>query len=359
MAAPTAVTAGSTTYEVVEDVEVAFDAIASGSVTDDVTGRAPRALVSVQAGGEGLIGKYLDAGVWCVACDLDRFLPGYPANAQTFDVVLSAPGYRTVSLTVTIPAGATIPLAAGAVQLRPLPVRLQGRVTRSTLDPSPVAGAIVRVADRPGQALASLRTALHGAHALGTSVAPVDVSPTGTERTLTAPAESGAQTVALDDVTGLAGLVVGFDWQHELELAAVEAVDAAASTVELAGPLTRTYPNGTVLKQFDVTSPPGPPPTRMLVRAADAGDGLLVLDGPVDPATAAVQVDNPATPQVEYVALGALADADGFYAFEGIGGIETIDLRARETPPSPEGPRFSQTLDYGRLTNVVNVKLAP
>ena len=72
-----------------------------------------------------------------------------------------------------------------------------------------------------------------------------------------------------------------------------------------------------------------------------------------------MQIGNPATPEVEFAAVGALSDADGFYALEGIGGVETVDLRGRATAVSPDGPRFSRTLEYGRRTNVVNLRLAP
>jgi hypothetical protein len=359
MANPFTITAGTHTYEAVEDVEAHFDAVASGAVTDDVTGRPPTTAVIVTPARDGIVGKYLEHGVWCVACDVERCLPGYPGAAETFDVELAAPGYRPASLTVTVAAGSAIPITAADVALRPFPVRLEGRLTRSTLDATPMADGIVRIADRAGQALVSLRTTLHGAHHQGTHVRAIVVTAAGAERTLAAPAESGSQTIALDDVTGLAGEVVGFDWQRELELALVETVDVAASTAALSGPLTRTYAGGTVLKQFNISAPPGPPPTRALDRDADAGDGLLVLDGTLDPDTAAVQIGDTATPEVEYAAIGALADADGFYAFNGIGGVETIDARARATAASPEGPRFSRTLEYGQRINVVNLKLAP
>ena len=205
MANPFPITVGALTYEVVEDREAHFDAVVSGAVTDEVTGRAPRTAVAVRPTRDGAVGKYLEHGVWCVACDLERALPGYPVAPETFDVELSAPGYRPASLTVTVAAGSAIPVAAADVALRPLPVRLEGRLTRSTLDPTPVADGIVRIADRPGQALVSLRTALHGAHPQGTNVRPIVVTAAGTERTLAAPAESGARAIALDDVTGLAG----------------------------------------------------------------------------------------------------------------------------------------------------------
>jgi hypothetical protein len=198
---------------------------------------------------------------------------------------------------------------------------------------------------------------VHGPHPQGTDVRPIAVADTGTERRLTAPAESGARSVTLDDVTGLVGRVVGLDWQHGLEFARVQAVDAATSTAALTGPLTRAYASDTRLKQFTVS--PGTPPSRTLDRDADAGDGLLVLDGALDPDTAAVQIGNPATPEVEFAAVGALADADGFYALEGIGGVETVDLLGRATAVSPDGPRFERTLEYGRRTNVVNLRLAP
>jgi hypothetical protein len=359
MANPFPITVGALTYEVVEDREAHFDAVVSGAVTDEVTGRAPRTAIAVRPTRDGAVGTYLEHGVWCVACELERALPGYPAAPETFDVELSAPGYRPASLTVTVAAGSAIPVGAADVALRPLTVRLEGRLTRSTLDPTPAADGIVRIADRPGQALVSLRTSLHGAHPQGTVVRPILVTAAGTERTLAAPAESGARAIALDDVTGLAGLVVGLDWQRELEFARVETVDVASSTAALSGPLTRAYAGGTVLKQFTVSAPPGPPPTRALDRDADAGDGLLLLDGPLDPDTAAVQIGNPVTPQVEYAAVGAFADGDGFYGLDGVGGVETIDLRGRATAGSPEGPRFPRTLEYGRRTNVVNLKLAP
>ena len=94
MANPFMITAGTSTYEVVEDVEAHFDAVASGAVTDAVTGRTPQTAVVVTPMRDGAVGKYLDHGVWCVACDLERILPGYPGANETFDVELSAPGYR-------------------------------------------------------------------------------------------------------------------------------------------------------------------------------------------------------------------------------------------------------------------------
>lgn len=351
------VTVGSTRYDVVEDIESLFEAVASGVVKDDVTQRPPLTDVAVTASRPELDGTYLESGAWGVAGALDLALPEYPAAPATFDVGLSAPGYRPATLTVTVPAAAALPVTVADVELRPFPIRVEGRVTGSTQNPSPVADAIVRIANRPGQALVSLRTPVHGPHPQGTDVRPITVADTGTERKLAVPAEGGAQTIVLDDVTGLAGQVVGFDWQRELELARVETIDAAASTAELSGPLTRAYPRDIRLKQFTVS--PGTPPSRTLDRDADAGDGLLVLDGALDPDTAAVQIGNPATPEVEFAAVGALSDDDGFYAFEGIGGVETVDLRGRATAVSPDGPRFSRTLEYGRRTNVVNLRLAP
>jgi hypothetical protein len=256
-----------------------------------------------------------------------------------------------------VPAGAALPVTAAGVDLRPFPVRLEGRVTRSTLNPAPVADAIVRIANRQGQALVSLRTPVHEPHPQGTEVRPITVADNGTERRLAAPAESDARTVVLDDVSGLTGRVVAFDWRRELEFARVETVDAASSTAALSAPLTRAYRRDTRLKQFTVS--PGTPPSRSLDRDADAGDGLLVLDGPLDADTAAVQIGNPAAPEVEFAAVGALSDADGFYALDGIGGVETVDLHARATVVSPDGPRFPRTLEYGRRTNVVNLRLAP
>ena len=351
------VTVGPITYEVVEDLEGLFDAVAGGVVKDDVTLRAPRTDVTVTPSRAELAGTYLESGAWGVAGRIERALPEYPAAAATFDVQLSAAGYRPAALTVTVPAGAALPVSVADVELRPFSVRLEGRVTRSTLNTAPVSDAIVRIANQPGQALVALRTPVHGPHPHGTDVRPISVADTGTERSLAAPAESGAETIALDDVTGLTGRVVGLDWQHELEFARVETVDAATSTVALSGPLTRAYPRDTRLKQFTVS--PGTPPSRQVDRDADAGDGLLVLDGALDPDTAAVQIGNPATPEVEFAAVGALSNADGFYALEGIGGVETVDLRGRATAVSPDGPRFSRTLEYGRRTNVVNLRLAP
>jgi hypothetical protein len=351
------VTVGAITYEAVEDLESLFDAVATGLVRDEVTLRAPRTGVTVTPSRAELGGSYLESGAWGVAGRLELALPEYPAAPATFDVQLSAPGYRPATLAVTVPVGGPLPVTLSDVELRPFPVRLEGRVTRSTLNTGAAADAIVRIANRPGQALVALRTPVHGPHPRLTDVRPIDVTDTGTERRLAEPAESGAETVVLDDVTGLTGRVVGFDWRHQLELARVQGVDFGSSTATLSGPLTRAFPRDTRLKQFTVS--PGTPPSRRLDRDADAGDGLLVLDGALDLDTAAVQIGNPATPAVEFAAVGALSDADGFYALEGIGGVETVDLRGRAAAVSPDGPRFSRTLEYGRRTNVVNLRLAP
>jgi hypothetical protein len=357
MANPVTVVAGARTYDAVEDRVLRFDALAVGVVTDEVTGRAPRTAVTVATSREGAVTKYFDHGLWCVSGDVERVLPGYPGVADAFDVGLSAPGYRPKSVPVTIAAGAALPVSAAAVQLRVFPVRVRGRVTRSTLDPSPVADAIVRIAPRPGQTLVSIRTPLHGAHAAATAVRSVVLNPAGTQRRLTAPAASGTRRIVLDDVTGLAGAVVALDWQRGLELVHVETVDAAAKTLTLSGPIARTHATGTFARRVSVSLAAAP--VRALARDADAGDGLLLLNGALASGTRAVQVGVAGTPEVEYASVGVLTDADGYYTLDGIGGVETVDVRARATLASPEGPRFPQTLDYGQRINVVNLRLAP
>ena len=132
------VTVGSTRYEVVEDVESLFDAVASGVVKDDVTLRPPLTDVAVTASRPELAGTYLESGAWGVAGALDLALPEYPAAAATFDVQLSAPGYRPATLTVTVPAAARLPVSVADVELRPFPIRVEGRVTASTQNPAPV-----------------------------------------------------------------------------------------------------------------------------------------------------------------------------------------------------------------------------
>ena len=336
------------------DLELAFGAIATGRATDEVTGGPPLAPVLLSTQRPGVRPKYLPDGSFALAGVMRRVLPRLAESATSFDVELRARGYRPHALTVTIPRASALPLRLAPVALRPLPVRVEGRVVRSETDRSAVAGARVRSVNLPGERTLSLRTPLVGDHAVGTLVRSRSLTTPGPTRRLTASAESGARTLKLDDATGLAaGDVLAIDWPRATELVVLDGPGNVTGAVPLRAALVRMFRAGTEVRAAVLGVGAS---ARQLVRFADAGDGLLLLNAALS--AQSVEIGDPATPAVEYRAVGALTDAEGYYALNGIGGVRTVGL-ATTLPGSGTGPTVTVELDYMRSPNVIDLELVP
>jgi hypothetical protein len=346
------------TYTSVEDRTMVFSALLVGTVADQVAGKATRTPVQVRTQREGTFVKVLPNGGYAVAGDADRVLPDLATTAHELRLGFAAPGYDDAVVVVSVPAGSTLPLQVPPVQLRPLPVRLQGRVVASSLNPAPVDAALVTLAGRDGQDLVGLRRPLDRDHPAGSQVR--ELATVGPVRTLQAEARQGATVIQLDNVSGLsAGGVLGIDWTRAVEFATVAGPGPAAGQVALQAPLPRTFPPGTQARGFAL---PSAGATATLAGAARAGDGLLLLQGTAVPAlpptVTAVRIAGPGATGVEYRALGAVSGAGGFYTLDGVGGVVTLDVLTRPAAAGAAGPAVPVAVQYGQV-NVVDLQLAP
>ncbi|MFQ5813112.1 MAG: hypothetical protein ACE5I2_07980 [Anaerolineae bacterium] len=124
--------------------------------------------------------------------------------------------------------------------------------------------------------------------------------------------------------------------------------------VTLRGALNRSFPATTEVQKVTLGAIGT---TRSLAREADAGDGLLILDGVLDVDT--IEIADPTPELVEYHALGALTDAEGFYQLNGIGRVRTVHLDARATGFAALAMPVPWTITYRQSVNIINFRLSP
>lgn len=352
------VNANSRTYTVVEDLTSVFEVLVLGQVLDDVTGRPVRTTLELDAGREGLFAKALDNGAFTLAGEIEWAFFDHATTSYSFPLTISARGYDPQTVPVNVPQGSDLPLTLPTVRLRPLPVRVQGRVIRSSMNRTAPPAAIVRIAGVGGQGRLALRTPLHAEHGVNTPVQARQAAPAGTVRTLARDAERGSRGLALTGPAVVGTPVLGLEPQRALEFVPVAGPGVGAGEVDLGLPLTRSYAAGTPVDEFTFSTPAASP-VRAVGRAALAGDGLLLLDAPIGLSATAVQVGDAVSGPIELHSVGAETDADGFYVLDGIGGVAEIILRARPTPTGTAGPDVLWAIDYSRASNIVNLQLAP
>lgn len=352
------VEANRRTFTVVEDLTSVFEVLVTGQVLDDVTGRPLRTTLELDAGREGLFVKALESGVFSLAGEIEWAFFNHATTSYSFSLTIVARGYLPQTVPVNVPQASALPLTLPTVRLRPLPVRVEGRVIRSSMNRTAPPTAIVRILGVGGQGRLALRTPLHADHDVNTPVQARQAAPAGAVRTLTRDAERGSRGLALTGPAVVGTPVLGLEPQRELEFVPVSGPGFGAGEVDLGLPLTRSYGAGTPVDEFTFSTPAAAP-VRTVDRAALAGDGLLLLDAPIGLAATAAQVGDAASGPIEFHSVGAVTDADGFYVLDGIGGVTEVTLRARPTPTGTAGPGVLWALDYSRASNVVNLQLAP
>lgn len=315
-------TAFDTAFEVAFDRPLERRALAVGRIVDAIAGTPPREPVMIRVQGRGVKVRMGSDGLFAVS---GREL------AESVTISLAARRYAPRS--IVLPISTALPVDLGIIELCPLPVRLEGRVTREA-DRTPLAAA--EIAIEKAQKLLLLRTPLLRAHAKGAAVAILTLT-TGTPRTLATAAPAGTRTFALDDASGLGpGDVLQFG---KREYGVVDS--ASTSDVILTGALRRTYAAGAPVTPVTVGPVAAMTRTR---RDAAPGDALLAIEDPTEGNAAAV--GNP----LEYHDLGALTDADGYFAVDGVGAERSITLVAEETAEAV-------TIDYGKDVNRVSLRL--
>jgi hypothetical protein len=367
LASPYQVQVRSRTYTVVDDLTIVYRVLITGVVNDEITDEPLQAPFIVRAGRRGLDPKLLAGGLWCFAGYPEQVFPDLSTTPDTVDVVITAPGYREVSFTVIIPQHASFPVSAPVVQLRRLPVRIQGRVVENTTGRTPIAAAKILIVDDPNppqpltEHLAALRTPLHFDHASGVTVHERLLSPTGSLKHLEANVFAGSRSFTLNNRVGLAAndiRRIGSAMQSEygvIESLAPDPADPSQpGSVTLRSALIRSFRATTEVQRV---TPGAAGTTRHLAREADAGDGVLILDGILDVDT--IEIADPVPERVEYHALGALTDAEGFYRLDGISRVRTVYLDASAAGFTALPAPVPWTINYRQPLNIVNFRLSP
>jgi hypothetical protein len=345
-------------YAVVDAATTYYWAVITGAATDTIFGalNAPGFAVEVlerpDLGTKALLnGCYAITGY-----PSQSFPPGIAHPPVTF--VLSAPGYRDVTLSVSVPANPTFPMSAPAAAMLLLPVRIQGCVLNSTTG-LPVAGVTILSVDNPSGPPPSvhttaLRAPLYFSHAAGAAVQAATIAPVGPAVTLTQPVTGGDQVVNLSNRTGVAvGSIVqlsgaGGVWLEYGVVASLGPGAPAAGEVFLTAPLNYSYPmSGAVSVSYVSATPTGAPAT--LSSAANPGDGFLLAPQLFNQT---VVIEN-GTALEEIHTAGALTGADGYYALDGIGGVQEIFLQAN----SGSSPVADWFIAYEDPVNIVDFRV--
>jgi len=349
----------------VEDLTSVFQALVIGSVTDSVRGGSP-AVFAVRLDRRDIYVKTVEGGLFCLAGDPALVL-GDLSVSHSVSLHVSAPGYREIAATAAIPANAALPVSI-ALQLRPLPVRIQGRVVTGTKR-SPVNEAVVRSVDDPAappppappattEHVVALRTWLRSAYPAGSNVNEEDLPTAGTTKTLSADVSSGAQSVRLSNRTGLAvGGLLRFGSAPDHEYVAVSGPTpivnpSAPGDITLAVPLDRGFAAGSEVRRVTINATGV---VRHLSRAAEPGDGVVFLDG--TQASPAIQVVHPVGGKNEHHEVGAATDADGYYRLDAIGGVATLFFDARKSGGPALATPLEYRVDYANAINVVDFRL--
>ena len=341
-------------YTVVHDLTTYYRLLVAGRVLDALTGEPVRSTFTVTAEREDLLVRSLDDGFFAVGGDPELAFSLLASNAYPFGLTVSAPGYREASQTVPVPANATFPRPPVVFSLRRRPVRLQGRVTEAAGAQGPIPGAAVGIGAGP---VLALRTPLAFGHDAGVEVRDCALTSAGAPKLLHSAAAGGDDTLTLNNRTGL-------NLGHVLRLGPPEAYEYAPITglapepadlnqpgeVTLGTPLRRSLSPGDEAQRVNPAPNPAAEP---LAARAEVGEGVLRLSNPL--AAATVRVELLASPEVEYHAVGALSDAEGFYRFDGIAGIVEATFVASAAGFNDGDQPW--VIDYPTPVNVLDFRL--
>lgn len=356
MGAPHQVKANGLLYTVVDDCTISYQAVVTGQVTDEIFGDFLEAGLTVTVSWHGLQSKTSTDGLYALAGYPAQAFPQLSSTSYPLTLTLAAPGFRPLTVQVTIPVNATFPVPAPAAALRRLPVRIQGRVVTDAIPHTPVGGVLIHSLPNPSTPttfVTALRSPLYFSHAGGAAVEAVTLTPIGTAA-LNANASTGARVLNLSTRSGLApGVLVQLS-TPTAELVEYGLVDslgpgapASAGDVFLTNPLNRSYPKtGTV--SFFAAALTGP--VASLLSDADVGDGVLVATQLFAGPTLVVDVGSPTA---EYHEIGALTGSDGFYGFDGMGRVQDILLQANSSPKAV----VDWFIEFDQAINLVDFRI--
>jgi hypothetical protein len=312
--------------------------VGAAAAVTDVRAVTPRTSAHIASGG------------WIVIFgDPDIACPELATTPATFDVELVTRG-ALVPLSVTVPAGSSLPFSASDVEVPRPTIAVAGTVLRRAFPRTAIGGATVTLSGaHPAGSILGLQTVLSAAHAVA-SVVEVRAVTMGAAFTVTRVASGGADELALNSVTGLvAGSLLALP---QGEFAIVDAVDSVATTVTLRLPLCRTLQAATVVHSAALGGPLG---SSSLTRSALGGDGLVVTASALTGATARVVDGDPNRTEVR--GIGTVTDGDGRYRIAGIRGVDAISMTFAATGFVTLGPD-SHPIDPSVDPTVVDAALA-
>lgn len=350
-------------YTVIDDVRTFYRALISGSARDEITGEPVKAAITVSVDMEGLDVRILEDGMFGLAGYLERVWPDFSNTDHVVELTISAFGYREATRRVNILHQSVLPIIAPPVRLRRLPVRVQGRVVEDTADRLPIPDARIIAVGGPSASapLAFLRTPLHFDHAIGTSIRECDLAVTGTAKTMMVEAAAGNSKLSLSNRAGLAvDALLRIGPENRGEYALIESLEPLPADLNQPGKVTlrsallRSHPAQAEVRQITHSFPAGAE-VRTLDVEAQAGDGLIILDAFLD--VDAVEVLDPVAARMEYHALGAVTDADGYFRFDGIGRVRIVDFDASAAGFQPLVAPVPFAINFEQPVNVVNFRL--
>ncbi len=333
----------------VPDVTTRFGALVTGTVRDAVTLRPLRRPFSVRTDRTELGVRTTRPALYAVMGDPERAFPRLQQQPYQLTVTASAAAYRPDTVTVPLPKQSSLPVGGHDLRLMPLPVRIQGRVVKSLKSPDPVADAAVALSDAAGLAVVALRTPLHFDMPAGATVRAVTVSAAAGATTLNRQARAGTRVLALTAVGAIGpGTQLCLDWSRRTEFVEVTASGPGAGEVTVAQTLCRTYaPLGPLVQPVTLAAAPGPADS--LVRARPAGESLLELHAALS--AEVVEIAAPGGP-VDRAAVGAVSGPDGYFALDGLAGLEAVDLAATAPAAPASGPGQRVVLAEAATTDV-------
>lgn len=334
-------------YTVVDDLQLTYLALITSALVDEVFGTPLQveAVITPDISGMGV--NFTDGALFAVTGYVELVFPKLATTPYTVNLKIGAPGYRPASATVPVPVGSTLPIVFPPIKMRPLPVRLQGRVVKES-DRSPIAGATISSSDN---SVLLVRSPLQFDHASGITINAFTFPPAGPARNLAQPVTGGSSTIFLNSNAGLGAtqtLQIGAD--PLAELATIQTLGPGAGQVNLQNNLSNTFPGNAPVQQV---TPTAVGTSATLSRSSNAGDGLLVLGAPL--AATGVQVADGA--QSEYHLLNAISDSSGYYHLNGLAGVPSLNLQA--SAGGFTNANKTWFLVYNDPVNVLDFRLKP
>ncbi len=350
-------------------VNSAYQVLISGVVTDELTGQPPIGELTVGTSNVQLVPKTVASGLFCFAGESRRLFPLLATQDASVDFAITVPGYRPYQHQVAIPAGSSFPLPALHIMLQRMPIGIEGYVVEVTSAGSrPLAYARVRCLSAGSiagvtTALATLRTALHFAHAAGTSVQACQLMQTNQASHLASKVAIGASVLVLwDELKLAAGDVLCVGTERVSEYVVVEHYRRDAHqppVVQLTSPLTYSFDVGTSVRCCTAVVLEA---QTTLARAVERGDGLLYLVAALEPAPSATVAAIDALKivdgdHVEYHALDGLSDESGYYRLYGIGGAQVVTLGVSTAEITAQNQTIKWMIAYGQSMTSVDFRL--